>query len=130
VQVHLSTHAPFNVSSIEAISAVGTVALALQYILPVFIIMVFRRYPERAKAALWVSMFVSCGSMLLSSFATKVRVFQYSFLDQELLIVQIGLAAYSSAGSPWWTFRSDTIHTGAFVVAGKLCSALLRIELM
>lgn len=36
----LSTHAPFDQASIEAISAVGTISLAIQYILPASIMLV------------------------------------------------------------------------------------------
>lgn len=43
VQEYLNTHAPFDKSSIAAVSSVGTIGLAMQYILPVGIILVFRR---------------------------------------------------------------------------------------
>lgn len=56
----------------EAISAVGTVSLACQYILPVLVIIAFQRYPDWARTALWVAAVVSCGAMLLASWATKV----------------------------------------------------------
>jgi hypothetical protein len=35
VALHLSTHAPFNESSLTAIGAVGTVALAIEYMIPI-----------------------------------------------------------------------------------------------
>lgn len=60
-------------ASIMAVSSIGTTELALQYLLLIPIISVFRRYPHRAKALLWTAMGVSCGSMLLSSWATEVR---------------------------------------------------------
>lgn len=72
IQVYLSSHAPFNTSSIEAISAVGTIALAIQYVLPAFCMVVFRRYPEKVKGILYIATAVSSGSMLLSSWATSV----------------------------------------------------------
>lgn len=69
-----------------AIGAVGTVGLALQYCLPSLLIFVYRRYPDKAKMMLWVSMLVSCGSMLISSWATQVsRVGEAHGEAQELM---------------------------------------------
>ncbi|KAM0750468.1 MFS general substrate transporter [Meredithblackwellia eburnea MCA 4105] len=72
VQVYLNNHPPFNTASIAEVSSVGTVALAIQYITPVGVIMIFKRYPDKARSILWAAMLVSCGSMLISSWATKV----------------------------------------------------------
>lgn len=46
--------------------------MACQYILPVLVIIGFQRYPDWARTALWVAAIVSCASMLLASWATKV----------------------------------------------------------
>ncbi|GAA6030877.1 hypothetical protein NBRC10512_005776 [Rhodotorula toruloides] len=46
--------------------------IGIQFCLSPFVVIVFRRYPDWVKASLWVSLVVSCGSMLLSSWATKV----------------------------------------------------------
>ncbi|GAA6030517.1 hypothetical protein JCM8097_006184 [Rhodosporidiobolus ruineniae] len=72
ILVYLQTHDPWQRSSLAALSAVGTILLAIQFILPVAIITVFRRYPDWVKAMLWVSVVVNCGSMLAASWATKV----------------------------------------------------------
>ncbi|ORY55170.1 major facilitator superfamily domain-containing protein [Leucosporidium creatinivorum] len=72
VSLHLSTHAPFDESSLTAIGAVGTVALAIEYMLPIGLIVVFRRYPDWVRTILWSAVVLSCGSMLVSSWATAV----------------------------------------------------------
>ncbi|KAI5474232.1 MFS monocarboxylate transporter [Pseudohyphozyma bogoriensis] len=71
IQVYLETHPPFPMS-VASISAIGTTSLALQYSLPTGFVILFRRYPTWARPALWTATAVSCGTMLLSSFATKV----------------------------------------------------------
>ncbi|KAK4701779.1 hypothetical protein P7C70_g4451, partial [Phenoliferia sp. Uapishka_3] len=43
IQVYLNSHPPFNTASIAAVSGVGTVGLAMQYILPVGIILIPRQ---------------------------------------------------------------------------------------
>lgn len=90
----LSTHAPFDKASLASIGAVGTVALAIQYIIPIGaprcsassedhtadhpralasgLIRLFVRYPDWVKTALWTSTVVSGGSMIVSSWATEV----------------------------------------------------------
>ncbi|BGP21062.1 hypothetical protein JCM10213_007580 [Rhodosporidiobolus nylandii] len=71
VLVYLQQHDPWRSSSLAALSAIGTVLLAIQFILPVSVIMVFRRYPDWVKTLLWFSGIVNCGSMLVASWATE-----------------------------------------------------------
>jgi hypothetical protein len=73
--VYLLTHPPFNNASNTAIGAVGTTAFAIQYTSPVSFMLIFRRYPDKVRMMLWAATFLSCGSMLLSSWATAVCCF-------------------------------------------------------
>ncbi|GAA5833557.1 hypothetical protein JCM11251_003526 [Rhodosporidiobolus azoricus] len=72
VLVYLQTHDPWQQSSLAALSAVGTVLLAVQFMLPIIVITVFRRYPEWVRTMLWCSVVLNCGSMLAASWAKNV----------------------------------------------------------
>ncbi|ORY55169.1 MFS general substrate transporter [Leucosporidium creatinivorum] len=105
LNLYLATHAPFNKSSLASIGAVGTVALAIQYMLPLALISVFRRYPDWARTMLWAATFTSCGSMLISSWASKIW---------QLILLQGVLCGISGAVlytpvliwlQEWWVVR-------------------------
>ncbi|GAA5886990.1 hypothetical protein JCM6882_009408 [Rhodosporidiobolus microsporus] len=72
VLVYLQTHDPWQRSSLAALSAVGTTLLAVQFMLPIVVITIFRRYPEWVRTILWASVALNCGSMLAASWATQV----------------------------------------------------------
>ncbi|CDR48906.1 RHTO0S21e01354g4_1 [Rhodotorula toruloides] len=72
ILVYLQSTPPWSSSSLSALSAIGSCQIGIQFCLSPFVVIVFRRYPDWVKASLWVSLVVSCGSMLLSSWATKV----------------------------------------------------------
>ncbi|KDR73320.1 hypothetical protein GALMADRAFT_125448 [Galerina marginata CBS 339.88] len=69
-QDYYTSNPPFNRSSSAAVSTIGTASLGIQYIEIIVVISVFQRYPEYAKPAMYVSLFVCVVSLLLSSFAT------------------------------------------------------------
>ncbi|GAA5947837.1 hypothetical protein JCM3765_001105 [Sporobolomyces pararoseus] len=72
ILVYFQTHEPWSNYSLAALSSVGTIQLALEFILPLFVINGFRRYPDKIKLALMISAAVYSGSMLLASWATSV----------------------------------------------------------
>ncbi|GAA6012714.1 hypothetical protein JCM11491_002539 [Sporobolomyces phaffii] len=72
VLVYFQSHEPWSGYSLAALSAVGTVQLALEFVLPLFVINFFRRYPDKVKLSLVISAAVYSGSMLLASWATSV----------------------------------------------------------
>ncbi|KIM40029.1 hypothetical protein M413DRAFT_190559 [Hebeloma cylindrosporum] len=67
-----TSHPPFNTSSTAAVSVIGTASLGIQYIEVLLVMMVFQRYPEYAKRAMWISLVVATLSLFLSSFATEL----------------------------------------------------------
>ncbi|KDQ20060.1 hypothetical protein BOTBODRAFT_51414 [Botryobasidium botryosum FD-172 SS1] len=71
-QDYYTHNPPFNTSSETAIAAVGTVGLAIPYIEVIGILVIYERWPHITKPTMWVALAVSCGSLALSSFATKV----------------------------------------------------------
>lgn len=100
-KVYLTTHEPFSSSSPAAISAVGTISLALNYILPSAGLLVFQRYADRSvetfrlhvffselcfcnrvKTFLWIAIAINFIAFLASSWATSVS---RPFLDWTLL---------------------------------------------
>jgi len=72
VQLYLSSHVPFSSASLGALGAVGTICLALFYILPLLLISVFRRFPHHLRISLWIALAVNTAAMFASSFATNV----------------------------------------------------------
>lgn len=72
-QVFLARNEPFQRAGMASITSVGTISLGLQFVLPAGTVLLFRRFPHRARQMLWMALVVSCGSMLASSWATKVR---------------------------------------------------------
>ncbi|GAA6009398.1 hypothetical protein JCM10207_003763 [Rhodosporidiobolus poonsookiae] len=72
VLVWLQRNDPWQSSSLAALSAIGTVLLAIQFIIPIVFMNAFRRYPDWIKPMLWISLVINCGSMLIASWATKV----------------------------------------------------------
>ncbi|BGP52410.1 hypothetical protein JCM10450v2_008388 [Rhodotorula kratochvilovae] len=72
ILVYMQTHDPWQHSSLAALSATGSILLAMMFVWPIFVIAAFRRYPDRVKAILWVSAVINCGSMLLASWSTQV----------------------------------------------------------
>ncbi|PIL27566.1 MFS general substrate transporter [Ganoderma sinense ZZ0214-1] len=69
---YYTTHSPFNSSSQVAVAAVGTVGLGIQYGEVLFLSIMFRRYPEYMKAAMWCALALYFTCLFCSSFATKV----------------------------------------------------------
>lgn len=94
ITTDLASHAPFNESSLAAISSIGqclhilsrlceltgffesigTLALGIEYILPLGVILIYRRYPDYARTMLVTSALVNVLAMLASSFAQKVWI--------------------------------------------------------
>ncbi|GAA5905649.1 uncharacterized protein JCM6883_005396 [Sporobolomyces salmoneus] len=72
ILVHLETTEPWSRASLAALSSIGTIQLGLMFFLTVFINNAFRRYPDHARKALYISAAVYPLSLLLSSFATQV----------------------------------------------------------
>ncbi|GAA5947840.1 hypothetical protein JCM3765_001106 [Sporobolomyces pararoseus] len=70
--VHLENTEPWSNSSLAALSSIGTIQLGLMYALGLGVTNAFRRYPDKAKVALYISAAVYPLSLLLSSFATQV----------------------------------------------------------
>ncbi|GAA5905199.1 hypothetical protein JCM8208_000312 [Rhodotorula glutinis] len=71
ILVYLQRTAPWSDNSIGILSAIGAVNLGTQYLLPLPTTILFRRYPDYVKMALWISTALYTGSMLLSSWATQ-----------------------------------------------------------
>ncbi|KAF9568725.1 MFS general substrate transporter [Agrocybe pediades] len=71
-QEHYSTHPPFDTSSAASISTIGTASLGIQHIGMLVFVLFLQRYPEYIKASVWFSLVLCVGSLLLSSFATKL----------------------------------------------------------
>ncbi|KAI1798150.1 MFS general substrate transporter [Ganoderma leucocontextum] len=71
-QDYYTTHPPFNSSSQVTIAAVGTVGLGIQYGEVLFLSIMFRRYPEYMKTAMWCALVLYFACLFCSSFATQV----------------------------------------------------------
>ncbi|KAI0824006.1 MFS general substrate transporter [Trametes gibbosa] len=71
-QDYYTSHAPFDKSSGVAISAVGTVALALQYGEAIFLSFIYGRYPDFMRLGMWAGLSLYFASLFCSSFATEV----------------------------------------------------------
>ncbi|GAA5872120.1 hypothetical protein JCM8547_003812 [Rhodosporidiobolus lusitaniae] len=113
ILTYLESHPPWSSQSIGSLTAVGTTQLGLQFILPLFVLPVFRRYPEWVKTMLWTSVGVNCGSMLLSGWATEVW---------ELIVLQGVLVGTSGAVlyTPVFAWMGDW-----FVVRRGLASGII-----
>ncbi|BGP13412.1 hypothetical protein JCM10213_008572 [Rhodosporidiobolus nylandii] len=105
ILLYFESHDPWQSQSSALLTAVSTTQLGIQFILPTIVVILFRRYPEWVKTSLWASLVVSCGSMLISSWATKAW---------QLIILQGILAGMANAVlfSPmfawlgtWWVAR-------------------------
>ncbi|GEM07667.1 MFS monocarboxylate transporter [Rhodotorula toruloides] len=72
ILVYLQSSPPWSSSSLSALSAIGSCQIGIQFCLSPVVVIVFRRYPDWVKTSLWISLVVNCGSMLLSSWATRV----------------------------------------------------------
>ncbi|GAA6012717.1 hypothetical protein JCM11491_002540 [Sporobolomyces phaffii] len=72
ILVHLENHQPWSSASLAALSSIGTIQLGLMFFLTFFVNNAFRRYPDKAKPALYISGAIYSLSMLLSSFANQV----------------------------------------------------------
>ncbi|GAA5996744.1 hypothetical protein JCM5350_008372 [Sporobolomyces pararoseus] len=70
--VHLENTEPWSRFSLAALSSIGTIQLGLMFFLTFFVNNAFRRYPDKAQLALYISAAVYPLSLLLSSFATQV----------------------------------------------------------
>ncbi|GAA5903751.1 hypothetical protein JCM6882_003405 [Rhodosporidiobolus microsporus] len=72
ILVYLQSHDPWQKNSVSSLSAIGTTQLGIQLLLPMFIMNLYRRYPDWVKTIMWISVVVSCTSMLISSWATQL----------------------------------------------------------
>ncbi|KAI0659207.1 MFS general substrate transporter [Cubamyces menziesii] len=71
-QEYYTHHPPFNTASQVSIAAVGTVGLGIQYGEVLFLSVLFRRYPDYMRTAMWCALVLYFLCLLGSSFATKV----------------------------------------------------------
>ncbi|KAI0741945.1 MFS general substrate transporter [Daedaleopsis nitida] len=71
-QEYYTSHPPFNSSSSVSITAVGTVALALQFGEPLLMSIFLGRYPDFLRMSMWLGLAVYFVSLFASSFATNV----------------------------------------------------------
>ncbi|KAI0635227.1 MFS general substrate transporter [Trametes polyzona] len=71
-QEYYTSHPPFNTSSQVAIAAVGTVGLGIQYGEVLFLSVLFRKYPDYMRPAMWCALVLYFVCLVGSSFATKV----------------------------------------------------------
>ncbi|GAA6064425.1 hypothetical protein JCM10212_001200 [Sporobolomyces blumeae] len=88
VLVWFQTHEPWSQSSLASLSSIATVQLALLYLLPIFVVNGFRRYPEYAKVALLAAACCFSLSFVAASFATEVW---------HLVVLQGGVAGIAGA---------------------------------
>ncbi|TNY22283.1 MFS monocarboxylate transporter [Rhodotorula diobovata] len=72
ILVFFESHDPWQKNSLSSLTAIGTVLLAVMYIMPLFILNFYRRYPEWVKPILWGSALINCLGMLVASWATEV----------------------------------------------------------
>ncbi|KAJ3150041.1 hypothetical protein HDU86_006765 [Geranomyces michiganensis] len=72
VQLYLSTHPPFDQSSLASIGAVGTVAVGLYFMLPFFLVLLSRRYPHLVRSAVWLAFAINIATLAASSYASNV----------------------------------------------------------
>ncbi|OJT01758.1 hypothetical protein TRAPUB_7814 [Trametes pubescens] len=71
-QEYYTSHPPFNNSSPIAIAAVGTVGLGIQYGEVLFLSIMFRKYPDYMRPAMWCGLVSYFLCLMGSSFATQV----------------------------------------------------------
>lgn len=71
-QDYYMTHPPFDSSSTNAISAIGTVGLGVVYNTVLLVMFFGRRFPTYTKPAMWISLFLCVISLFTSSFATQI----------------------------------------------------------
>ncbi|KAJ2985860.1 hypothetical protein NUW54_g10004 [Trametes sanguinea] len=69
---YYTSHPPFDKASGVAISAVGTVSLAIQYGEVIFLSFVFGRYPDFLRIGMWAGLTLYFAALFCSSFATEV----------------------------------------------------------
>ncbi|GAA5971252.1 hypothetical protein JCM21900_004199 [Sporobolomyces salmonicolor] len=72
ILVYLEKTKPWSNTSLASFSAIGTTQLAVQFVLPIVVINIFRRYPDKVKPMLWISLAVNCLSMLIAGWAKQV----------------------------------------------------------
>lgn len=98
----------FNKSSSLSISSIGTIGVGLQYMLGVCFEPLYKAYPRSIKLSMWISLVVSAGCFLVSSWATEVW---------HLIILQGVIFGFSSAAlyfpvivwlSEWFFHRRAT----------------------
>ncbi|KAI8986278.1 MFS general substrate transporter [Trametes punicea] len=71
-QDYYTSHPPFDKASGVAISAVGTVSLAIQYGEVIFLSFMFGRYPDFLRIGMWSGLLLYFVALFCSSFATEV----------------------------------------------------------
>lgn len=67
-------HPPYNKSSEAAINSIGTIALALQYILMAWVIDTYQKHPRWSRYMTFMGLFTCALSLLLAGFATSVSL--------------------------------------------------------
>ncbi|OBZ73693.1 putative transporter ESBP6 [Grifola frondosa] len=88
-QDYYTSHPPFNNSSPVAISAVGTITLAIMYCEALLLSLLFGRYPDWMKFAMWSGLGLGSTCLFVSSFANQVW--------QLILLQGVGLGIGSGA---------------------------------
>ncbi|KZT07332.1 MFS general substrate transporter [Laetiporus sulphureus 93-53] len=71
-QDYYTSNPPFQNESVVSIAAVGTAAIAIQYVETIFLSLFFERYPDYLKASVWVGLAIAFASLLIASFSTKL----------------------------------------------------------
>ncbi|GAA6021935.1 hypothetical protein JCM10207_002605 [Rhodosporidiobolus poonsookiae] len=115
VLVFLEQNDPWKRSSLAALSAIGTVQISLQFITPVFVTLVLRRYPDWRTTMLVASTLINTGAMLASSWATKTI---YLILLQGVLGGITGAILYT----PVLLFLNDWFHEKRGLASGIIFS--------
>ncbi|KAI0072284.1 MFS general substrate transporter [Panus rudis PR-1116 ss-1] len=91
-EAYYISHPPFNTAPHIAISAVGPIALAIQYAEGVFISLWLGRYPDYLKLTMWFGLVLCSLSLLLSSFVSQAW----------LLILLQGVCFGIGGGALYW----------------------------
>ncbi|CEQ40786.1 SPOSA6832_02419, partial [Sporobolomyces salmonicolor] len=89
ILVYLEKTEPWSNTSLASLSAIGTTQLAVQFVLPIVVINIFRRYPDKVKPMLWISLAVNCLSMLIAGWAKQVIMYLSQLLSHFPLLTAL-----------------------------------------
>lgn len=78
-------HPPYNKSSEAAINSIGTVALALQYGVMVWVIDVYQKHPRWSRMMTFMGLLTCSLSLLLAGFATAVSLLSSRLIQNHFL---------------------------------------------